>query len=199
MNETILNHYFNVGKYNHPSMIGYVMDAIRICKPITKAEWELYYFKNIRSQDHVRGLSVRMAKGIPDENNMSRDECYEYIKDVIIRRTFNGYNKEKQALKILKERVSDSIVESSREWDSKYFIDFCFRSKGGKIIGIQLKPETFYLGNYEDKVDIEEKLKQFRERYDAMTFVLIYSKDSANNIHFTNQEVIEHIKAYNTI
>ena len=192
-NERILNQYFNKGKFNYPSEIGYVMNSIRECKPLTQEEWEMFYLENVRPLKHLQSLSMRMYTTIPTSLSISADECLDYIKDAIFRRTFEGYNKENEALKILRMEITSDVMESPKEWDGEYFIDFYLYSKKGTLIGIQLKPETFYLGRYYRKVDINGKLSKFRKDYDAKTFVLMYRKGDRNQIILVNAEEIDKI------
>lgn len=192
-NEKTLNQYFNKGKYNYPEKIGYVMSEIRKQKPMTIGEWRTFYFNKVRSISHIENLAQQMHRDIPPSFNIKIEECITYFQDVIIRRTFEGFNKEKQALKILRKEISYAVQESPKEWDGEYFIDFYIKTND-LLIGIQLKPDTFYIGKYFDKVNIEAKLKAFREKYKASTFTLIYKKSNSIDIHFINPEVIDAIR-----
>ena len=48
--EYILNKYYNQGGYNRPQLSGYVMKMIRELRPLTEAEWQLYYLSNIHDE-----------------------------------------------------------------------------------------------------------------------------------------------------
>lgn len=194
MNEKFMNQYFNMGKYNHPVNIGYVMNSIRQCKPLTITEWEIFYFENVRTFEHIESLVRSMHNDIPKNYRVSYEECLDYFLDVLIRRTFEGYNKENQALKILRSEISDLVNESPKEWDGEYFIDFYVYGRDGKLIGIQLKPETFYYGGYNRIVNIDQKLKSFREEFNALTFTIRYRKADDNNIIFVNSEILDEIR-----
>lgn len=172
------------------------MSTIRNAMPQSLQEWKEYYFSNVTSPETIEAIAQEMYESIPAEEKITREECYDYICDVIFRRTFEGYKKEKQALILLRKLVSPGVVEAPKEWDNKYFIDFYLKSKNGKMIGIQLKPETFYRGNYQYKVDIKSKHNAFINDYDAVVFVLTYMKDQkTNEITLTNSQVIDRIKA----
>lgn len=194
-NEKTMNNYYNLGGFNRPQRIGYMMKMIRDLCPLTMEEWKSWYFENVHNAEYLHQLAVEMQATIPVTNNISVNDCERYIYDVMFRRTFQGYNKEKQALKLLRDMISPSIEESPKEWDSRYFIDFYLRDASGMLIGIQLKPDTFYLGNYQAVVDIEGKMKSFREKYNAETFVLKYNPGKSNQaIEFVNPNVVSEIK-----
>lgn len=193
MIETQLNYYFNKGKFNHPTEIGYVMDGIRKCAPVTLNEWRNYYFENIRDESFLEDLANRMYNSIETQKhiNVSEEECLNYIHDVIFRRTFEGYNKENMALKVLNEILNDKVELSPKEWDGEYFIDFVIRNP---LIGIQLKPESFYQGRYYLFVNIDQKLKKFEQDFNAKTYILIYSGSKESGIEIINIETIEQIR-----
>ncbi len=196
INEGILNNFYNRGGFNQPSRIGYMMKMIRELKPLTEEEWRIWYLKNVHNELYLNKLSQEMASTIPDSYNIGFETCKEYIYDVMFRRTFNGYNKEKQALKLLRDAISPTIEEAPEDWDTNYFIDFFLYDKNHCLIGIQLKPDTFYYGHYQNKVDINSKMQAFRKDKNASTFILKYETTSnANTIKFVNPEIVDEIKS----
>lgn len=194
--ESTLNNYYNRGGYNKPSRIGFMMKMIRELKPLTQEEWQIWYLENVHDEQYLIGLAQEMFDSIPDHYHITLDECLSYIYDVMFRRTFNGFNKEKQALRILRTEISPNVEEAPETWDTAYFIDFYVYSQTGQLIGIQLKPETFYMGHYQYKVDIKGKMHAFCQEQNATAFVLKYRVTSGDSqILFSNPEVIEEIKA----
>ena len=198
MTERQLNYYFNKGKFNHPKEIGYVMNEIRKCAPVTLNEWRKYYLQYVRENSILEKLATRMYESIEIQFRFEtyRNECLNYIHDVIFRRTFIGYNKENIALKILNGILGNKVELSPKEWDGEYFIDFVIKDP---LIGIQLKPETFYQGKYNIIVNIDEKLKKFERDFKAKTFILIYLKGDDNGIKIINQGIIDEIKTFISI
>ncbi|MDP2425394.1 MAG: MjaI family restriction endonuclease [bacterium] len=194
-NEELMNFYFNTGKFNYPSVIGYVMNEIRKCKPLTLNEWRIYYIVNVRSEEFLIDLSKRMHDYIPEpnRNSISSNDCLIYIQDVIFRRTFDGFNKENEALPILKRILSCDVEFSPKEWDGEYFIDFVITNP---LVGIQLKPDTFYSGGYDKKVNISAKLKNFERDFNAKTYILIYTREESGKIRIINYDIVEEIKKY---
>lgn len=192
--ETLLNNYYNNGRFNDPNRIGYMMKLIRELAPLTEDEWRIWYFQHIHDEKYLQGLAAEMFTTIPSDEGFTCEDCLAYIEDVMFRRTFLGYNKEKAALQILRANISPAVKESPAEWDSKYFIDFYVNDAQGGLIGIQLKPESFYAGQYQDKVDIEGKMLSFRNKFHANTFILIYRTDLGGRFEFVNPSVINDIK-----
>lgn len=193
--ERIMNKYYNEGGFNHPELIGYMMSMIRKLKPLTLDEWKTWYFSNVHDEAFLHDLAIRMNATIPNSYGATIDDCEEYIYDVMFRRTFQGYDKENQALRLLRATIDPSVEEAPKEWDTKYFIDFYLRDADGELIGIQLKPDTFYYGRYQYVVDIRGKMQQFCREYNAKAFVLQYNSNSrSSGIEFVNPEIITEIK-----
>ncbi len=195
-NEKIMNKYYNKGKFNNPKRIGYMMNMIRKLRPLTIDEWKTWYFSNVHDEDFLHQLAVEMNNTIPASCGVTVEACEEYICDVMFRRTFQGYNKENQALILLRDVIDPSVEEAPKEWDTEYFIDFYLRDSGRNLIGIQLKPNTFYHGNYQYVVDIQGKMQRFCNDFNANAFVLKYiSNSKSGKIEFENPEVISEIKS----
>ena len=195
--ERILNNFYNIGGYNKPERIGYMMSLIRKLRPLTAEEWEIWYTENVHDRDYIDALSIEMYNSIPPQYGISSAECRLYVYDVMFRRTFQGYNKEKQALKFLRECVSKEVQEAPKEWDTEFFIDFYIpESDNHPLIGIQLKPDTFFKGHYQSVVDIEGKMNRFATVYRALAYILKYRQieDEGKTIEFTNPEIISEIK-----
>ncbi len=192
--EGLLNTYYNKGEFNHPARIGYMIKTIRQLSPLTEDEWRIWYLKNIHDDSYLTGLAEEMCGTIPPQYHIGVDECKDYIYDVMFRRTFQGYNKEKSALRILRQEVSPDVQEAPEDWDTQYFIDFYVKGADNRLVGIQLKPETFYHGQYQNIVDIEGKMGAFRQKYNAATFILTYRQSSEKEIVFCDPGVIKKIK-----
>lgn len=195
--ESTLNFYYNKGGFNKPERIGYMMNMIRTLKPLTEDEWKIWYYNNVHNEDYISDIAQDMYDSIPSSLTISLDECHEYVIDVMFRRTFQGYNRENLALRYLQECVSHLVKEAPKEWDTEYFIDFYIdKTNSHPLIGIQLKPDTFYFGGYQSKVNICEKMNRFCEYYNALAYVLQYDSatSSQGNIEFRNPEVIDEIK-----
>lgn len=199
--ERILNYYYNIGGFNKPERIGYMMSMIRKLQPITVDEWRVWYLDNVHDEAYIDNIAIEMHRSIPASYSVSVSDCHDYVYDVMFRRTFQGYDKEGLALKYLKSHVSPAVKDAPKEWDTDYFIDFYIpENTEHPLIGIQLKPETFYRGHYQNIVDIEGKMNRFRSDYRALAYVLKYkSVSSSSGIEFTNPDVIIEIKNNTTL
>lgn len=104
--EFILNYAMNRWQLNFKKNVGATSDSIRLCNPSSFEEWRDYYFTNVRSPEHLISLGRRLYQVIhtilPDErrfhpdllNSINEQDCINYISDVVLVRTYNGYMKE---------------------------------------------------------------------------------------------------------
>ena len=193
--EKILNKYYNESGCNRTRRIGYVMSMIRNLSPLTQREWRYWYLSNIHGPKYLHALAIHMCESIPDSQNITVEECEKYIYDVMFRRTFNGYNKEKKLLRYLQKNVFFGIKESPAEWDSRYFVDFYAKGKSDNIVGIQVKPESFSKGKYEEMAEMERKVKDFKKDCGGEVVLLEYGKDyGADGVVISNMSAIEKLR-----
>lgn len=195
--EAVLNHYYNLGKFNHPRRIGYVMKMIRELKPVTMMEWMQWYFANQHDFAYLYNLSIDFWRSIPASYGIEFREALAYVGDVMFERTFAGYNKEETALHILQATINPSIQESPADWDNLYFIDFYYWNNKGQLVGIQLKPESFKKSHCENFVAIDQKMQRFRKQFNAQTFVLYYKQGyefQTVDQFFANPEMVDLMK-----
>lgn len=194
--EKELNQYYNQGQFNHPDRIGYVMKLIRSLKPLTEAEWRAWYLANVHNMPYIEQLAAEMHRTIPSELKISQNDCLEYILNVMFHRTFCGYDREKTALALLREQICPDIREAPSVWDTRYFIDFFVHKRKCRMVGIQLKPASFYAGKYQETVNIAEKMEQFRQKYNAFAYVLTYQEAGPGTIQLDPaaiKEIQEHL------
>lgn len=104
--EFILNYAMNRWQLNFKKNVGPTSDSIRKCCPINLKEWEEFYYSNVKSRDHISGLGETLFKKIKEElpgeerfhpgllESITKADCINYMHDIVIRRTFDGYAKE---------------------------------------------------------------------------------------------------------
>jgi hypothetical protein len=104
--EFILNYSMNRWQLNFKRNVGPTSDSIRECQPQSYDEWEEYYFENVRTKQHLENLGERLFEkvngDVTEENRfhpdliscITEEMCIEYIQDVVLIRTYNGYCKE---------------------------------------------------------------------------------------------------------
>ncbi|MGC8699358.1 MAG: MjaI family restriction endonuclease, partial [Candidatus Acidifodinimicrobium sp.] len=97
--EWILNSATNRFQLNFSRNVGKVAEEIRKCAPKDKKEWEEYYYKNVRPKEHLielgRKLYVKITEVLASEiEEITEEDCINYIINLVIDRTYDGYNTE---------------------------------------------------------------------------------------------------------
>ena len=104
--EFILNYATNRWQLNFKRNVGELSDNIRLCSPKSVEEWEKYYFTNMYPKSHLDDLGQKLYDNIsnilPDEkrfhpdllDSISLDDCKNYIYQLVIYKTFDGYIRE---------------------------------------------------------------------------------------------------------
>ena len=198
--EWILNNVMNRFQLNFKRNVGATSENIRKCKPKTQKEWEDYYFKNVRSKDHIKELSERLYKEIKstikqEVEDVTKEDCFKYMKEMVIDRTYKGYMTEIDIIKeILEGNLKIDIKEAPDEWDRLFAVDFYIKIKD-KYIGLQIKPED--IGTTLQIFAKERKLlfpqhKKFYDKYGGKVFV-VYSIKQGDKKVIQNTEVIKEI------
>ena len=171
------------------------MNMIRNLSPLTLREWKEWYLTNVHDADYLRGIAISMRQAIPSSEEITLKDCENYIYDVMFRRTFEGFNKEKKMLAYLQSNISPDIKESPAEWDSRYFVDFYIKGSDDGIVGIQLKPESFSKGKYEDMADMERKVNDFKRDYGGEVVIIEYGKDCGEDgLVISNIQAVERLR-----
>ena len=143
--EWILNSAMNRFQLNFKRNVGPTSESIRQCAPKTINEWKEYYFKNVRSKEHIESLGkklyIKITEVIQSEvEEITEQDCIDYISQLVIDRTFDGYMTEiKTIYGQLDKELGVKIEPAPDEWDRLYNVDFFIKIKE-KYIGIQIKP-----------------------------------------------------------
>lgn len=199
--EWILNSATNRFQLNFKRNVGATSEAIRKCEPKTLEEWQDYYFSNVKSEEHIvelgKKLYVKISEVLVSEiNEIDEDDCINYIKELVIDRTFDGYVREiKTIYEQLGSELNVKICPAPDEWDRLFNVDF-FIKIGGKYIGLQIKPvsqvssipEIFKEKEIQQKTHIE-----FSKQYGGRVFY-IYSCKKGDKKIIVNTEVIDEIR-----
>lgn len=180
-NESILNKYYNMGGYNDPKKIGYLISTMNTVNPHSVEEWKDWYLKHVYDEDYLIQFVIHMYFSIPGEYNIGPDEVKDYIYDVMFRRTFNGSRFERETLSLLQSEIDPNLRHASKEWDTNYGIDFYVNDVKSKPIGIQLKPISFYNGNMGEITSVKKKIQNFCNNYDTRAMIIYYNYDSTTN------------------
>ena len=192
--EEKLNRYYTEGGFNNPRRIGYVIKLIRDLQPLTIEEWRNWYLEHIHNAEFLEKIAGEMFRSIPEEEGISFKDCWNHINDVMFRRTFLSYNKDKAALKLIQKEVEPGFVEAPADWSSRYGVDYYLRNPAGKYIGLRLKPISDKEETRRVKEAMERKMNAFCRDYQASVFVLQYEKTPAKDVVFLDSESIGEIR-----
>jgi hypothetical protein len=200
--EWILNSAMNRFQLNFKRNVGATSESIRKCSPKTVDEWRIYYFKNVRSQEHIEELGkklyVKITEVIQSEvAQVTEQDCIDYMTQLVIDRTFDGYITEIQTIYGQLQNILEVPIQPAPdEWDRLFNVDFFIQIKE-KYIGLQIKPvksgiqlpEIFK--EYGFQLATHEK---FTKRFGGKVFY-IYSAKVGDKKEIQNKEIIEEIKA----
>jgi hypothetical protein len=213
--EKVLNYASNTYQLTRPNKVGEVMALIRKCQPKALEEWEKYYFekaysKSINSTKITRAaldelgerLYAKITEVVIPEwtaafEGLTEDDCKEYIYQVTVVRTYDGFLLEKSVINdgLAKSFPEVEFEESDSELDHAGDIDYIGKV-GEKAFGIQIKPITANanFGNYNITDRMSASFQDFTEKYGGKVFV-VFSTRTGNRKDIVNKEIIEKIKA----
>lgn len=185
------------------------MALIRECQPKTIEEWEKWYFKNATTdgkepkkitKDILNELGERLFVKIKEFvipewtsafNQLTLQDCIDYIHNLTINRTFDGFIREKSVIEdnLAKFFPMLRFEESDPELDHAGDIDY-LAWVGDKALGIQIKPVTAKanFGNYSVTERMKGSFDEFSKKFGGQVFVVFSIDDK-----IANEEVIEQI------
>ncbi len=199
--EWILNSATNRFQLNFKRNVGAVSEAIRKCAPKSLEEWREYYFKNIRTKEHIeelgRKLYIKITEVIASEvEEITEEDCIHYINQLVINRTFDGYTTEIRTIYgQLQEELGVKIEPAPDEWDRLFNVDFFIKVKD-KYIGIQIKPASgvsHIPEIFKERNQQAATHRKFTELYGGKVFYVISIKEGNKKV-IQNKEVIDEIR-----
>ncbi len=206
--EWILNIATNRWGLNKKKSVGPVALWIRECAPKNIDDWNEYYCRKLSEFLKENGIEltpeqylvnlgqklyVKISETLTAEiSEVQEEDCIRYIRDLVINRTFDGYQNEVRTIyQYLEGILGVKIQPAPDKWDRLYNVDFFIKS-GSLIIGLQIKPLT-----YEQLPEVHkwrqwltkthEKFK--REQGGEVFIIFTTTKDRKKIIH--NEEVVE--------
>ena len=101
--EWILNSAMNRFQLNFKRNVGPTSESIRKCAPKNIEEWREYYFKNVKSKEHIielgKKLYIKITEVIQAEvSEITEQDCIDYMMQLVIDRTYEGYVTEIQSI-----------------------------------------------------------------------------------------------------
>lgn len=199
--EWILNSAMNRYQLNFKRNVGATSESIRKCAPKTLEEWKDYYYSNVRSEAHIeelgRKLYVKITEVIQAEvDEVTEQDCIDYMKQLVINRTFDGYMTEIQTIYgQLQSILNVKIEPAPDEWDRLYNVDFFIKIKE-RYIGLQIKPvnNSLQIPEIHKEYALQaETHKKFSKKYGGPVFYIFSEKINGKKV-ISNKEVIEEIK-----
>jgi hypothetical protein len=200
-NEWILNQANMRWGLTKKNKVGPVSELIRKCSPKSLNEWECYYYNNVYSINHLEELGKRLFIKISEVcraeiENITEPDCIDFIKNLVINRTYDGYQSEIQTIYgQLQEALGVKIEPAPDEWDRGYNVDFFIKIKD-KFIGIQIKPAGYaYITQIINELKFQQKTHQlFTEKYGGKVFYIISIAEDKRKVIY-NKEIIDEMKA----
>jgi hypothetical protein len=180
--------------------VGAVSDEIRKCAPKSVKEWEEYYYKNVNPKSKLEELGRRLYIKITEVcqaeiESIEEEHCIDFIVNLVINRTFDGYQSEIQTIYgQLQEALGAKVEPAPDEWDRGYNVDFFIKVKD-KYIGLQIKPAGYaYITQIINELEFQKSThKKFTDEFGGQVFYIISVKDGKKKI-IHNPEVIEDIR-----
>ena len=180
--------------------VGPVSELIRMCSPKYEMDWEKYYYKNVYPKEHLeelgRRLYVKISEVCQSEiESIQEEDCTNFIVNLVINRTYDGYQSEIQTVYgQLEHALGVKIEPAPDEWDRGYNVDF-FIEVNNKHIGIQIKPAGYaYITQIINELEFQKKThEKFTAKYGGKVFYIISIKEGKSKI-IHNKDVIADIK-----
>ena len=211
--EKVLNYTSNTYHLTRPPKVGAVMALIRECQPKTFQDWENYYFEKAYSKtkapikvtkEILTELGERLYEKITEVvipewieafNQITKQDCYDYVYEVTIPRTYDGYITKKSVINdfLAKKFPAVNFEESDSDLDHAGDIDYIGKV-GNKAFGIQIKPITANsnFGNYNLSERMQKNFQDFEEKYGGKVFIVFSAKVKYKK-EVQNKEVIDEI------
>lgn len=199
--EWILNSATNRFQLNFKRNVGPTSLSIRTCQPKSLQDWEQYYYQNVKPREHLvqlgKKLYVKITEVLVAEiSEITEQDCINYIINLVIDRTFDGYVTEIQTVYGQLEQLIDRKVEpASDEWDRLFNVDFYIQI-GTKYIGLQIKPagDVSHIPQIYKERGLQAATHQkFSKEYGGKVFYVVSLTEGKKKI-IQNPEVIDEIK-----
>lgn len=208
--EKVLNYATQTYQLSRPNKVGRVMELIRECHPKSLEEWEKFYFANAFTSEKdpvkinrdvleelgerlfVKITSIVIPEWITAFNELTLQDCVDYIYNLTINRTFDGYVREISVVEGTLSKIFPDVIfeESSPELDHAGDIDYIGKVNE-KCFGIQIKPVTAKanFGNYSVSERMKSSFEKFQSEFGGKVFI-VFSVDGK----IQNMEVIDQIR-----
>jgi len=181
--------------------VGPTSEKIRECAPKTIDEWREYYVTNVSSKEHIEALGKRLYSKITGANQsdvaeITEKDCLDYIMQLVIDKTFDGYMAEIRIVyEHLEKELGVKIEPAPDDWGSLYNVDYFIEVKGN-YIGIQIKPVNQGFQSSQTCKENDppaEAQKEFTRQHGGKIFS-IFSSKLGKGQEILNIEVLDEIR-----
>jgi len=212
--EKVLNYASNTYQLTRPNKVDAVMALIRECQPKALNEWEKFYFEKAytKKKDKIKitketldelgeRLYAKITEVVIPEwtaafEDLTLQDCKDYIYQVTIVRTYDGFLLEKSVVNdgLAKSFPDVEFEESDPELDHAGNIDYIGKI-GDKAFGIQIKPITANanFGNYNITERMSASFQDFEKKYRGKVFV-VFSTRTGNKKDIVNKDILKEIE-----
>jgi ribosome-binding protein aMBF1 (putative translation factor) len=212
----VLNIAFNRWQFNRPKYVGKLAEAIRACAPKALQEWEQYYREQVPQKhvpsgwqmfgknmdEHLAEIGRRLYAKISEQlkaevESITETDCIQYVREVVINRTYEGYLTEKRTVyEQLEQVLGVKLLPAPDEWDRRYNVDF-YIPIGDKAIGIQIKPITYTQTPeiHKWREWMQTSHKRFEREQGGKVFIVFSVSEKGGNKRIFNPEVVGEIQA----
>jgi hypothetical protein len=210
--EKVLNYACQTYQLSRPNKVGAVMALIRECQPKTFEDWEKWYFEKANTDGktptkitkesldelgerlYVKIKEIVIPEWTESFNQLTLQDCIDYIHNLTINRTFDGFMREKSVIEdnLAKTFPTVKFEESDPELDHAGDIDY-LGWVGQKAFGIQIKPITAKanFGNYSATERMKASFSDFTNKFNGRVFVVFSIDDKIKNEEVVGQIAIE--------
>ncbi|MFH1541265.1 MAG: MjaI family restriction endonuclease [Elusimicrobiota bacterium] len=200
--ERVLNYACQTYQLSRPNKVGTAMALIRECQPKSFEEWQKWYFENANTdgktpnkitKESLEELGERLYVKIKEIvipewteafNQLTLQDCVDYIFNLTINRTYDGFIREKSVIEdnLAKEFPNVKFVASDPELDHAGDIDY-LGWVGKKAFGIQIKPVTAKanFGNYSATERMRASFDDFTKKFSGQVFIVFSIDDKIKN------------------
>ena len=144
-----------------------------------------------------RRLYAKISEQLRSEvDAITEEDCIQYVREVVIRRTYEGYITEKRTVyEQLEQELGVKLLPAPDDWDRRYNVDFLI-NVAGKFIGIQIKPVTYTqtpeLHRWQEWM--RRSHQRFEEEKGGKVFIIFSVTERGGRKRILNAEVIDQIR-----
>lgn len=216
--EHVLNFTAQRFQLTRPASVGPTMELINKCNPSSLSEWESYYYENAytRKKESIKitsellnSIGQKLYDKIQDIvipewtkafEEITLENCNEYIRDVTINRSYDGFHRESAVFRELAIAFEGRILfeKTDSVTDSAWSIDYIGHILNSDVkIGLQVKPLSAKSnsGGYSISDRNHSNYIKFEKIFGGKVFEVYSKKVGKKNIIF-NSKVIDGIEDF---